>query len=174
MAYQKQIWENLPSTNTPVNADRLNHMEDGIYDASTQIVNAHSTSTDKAYSANYINDLVTNYNGVILWANQNPTADFASQNITLSSSNYDMLEWCFRDVGSSYFFTTKTLKGYGGQVSYDSAGVSARHWIRRFSYTSDTQYAINDCSKCDSDAIVSENANLVPLYVIGYNIGLFN
>lgn len=33
MAYQKQIWENLPSTNTPLNADRLNHMEDGIADA---------------------------------------------------------------------------------------------------------------------------------------------
>lgn len=33
MAYQKQIWENLPSTNTPINADRLNHMEDGIADA---------------------------------------------------------------------------------------------------------------------------------------------
>lgn len=33
MAYQKQIWENLPSQNTPLSADRLNHMEDGIYDA---------------------------------------------------------------------------------------------------------------------------------------------
>ena len=33
MAYQKQIWENLPSTNTPINADRLNHMEDGIEEA---------------------------------------------------------------------------------------------------------------------------------------------
>lgn len=33
MAYQKQIWENLPSVNTPLSADRLNHMEDGIADA---------------------------------------------------------------------------------------------------------------------------------------------
>ena len=30
MAYTKQTWENLPSTNTPITADRLNHIEDGI------------------------------------------------------------------------------------------------------------------------------------------------
>lgn len=33
MAYSKQTWSNLPSKTTPINADRLNHMEDGIYDA---------------------------------------------------------------------------------------------------------------------------------------------
>ena len=33
MAYTKINWENLPSTNTPVNADNLNHMDQGIYDA---------------------------------------------------------------------------------------------------------------------------------------------
>lgn len=33
MAYTKQTWANLPSKTTPINASRLNHMEDGIYDA---------------------------------------------------------------------------------------------------------------------------------------------
>ncbi|QFP96407.1 hypothetical protein SEA_MODRAGONS_23 [Mycobacterium phage Modragons] len=33
MAYTKQTWENVPSTNTPLSADRLNHIEDGIEDA---------------------------------------------------------------------------------------------------------------------------------------------
>lgn len=33
MAYQKQTWENSPSTNTPISAERLNHMEDGIEEA---------------------------------------------------------------------------------------------------------------------------------------------
>lgn len=32
MAYEKQTWTNLPSKTTPINADRLNHMEQGIYD----------------------------------------------------------------------------------------------------------------------------------------------
>lgn len=33
MAYTKQTWTNLPSKTTPINASRLNHMEQGIYDA---------------------------------------------------------------------------------------------------------------------------------------------
>ena len=33
MAYTKQTWQNLPNKTTPINASRLNHMEDGIYDA---------------------------------------------------------------------------------------------------------------------------------------------
>lgn len=33
MAYTKQTWQDLPSKQTPINAARLGHMEDGIYDA---------------------------------------------------------------------------------------------------------------------------------------------
>lgn len=33
MAYEIQTWSNRPSTDTPVNAQRLNHMEQGIYDS---------------------------------------------------------------------------------------------------------------------------------------------
>lgn len=35
MAYVKQIWQNGPGGGTPINADRLNHMEDGIESAAT-------------------------------------------------------------------------------------------------------------------------------------------
>lgn len=41
MAYTKQTWENVPSTNTPLSAAALNHMEDGIADA-------HSLADGKA------------------------------------------------------------------------------------------------------------------------------
>ncbi|AXN53188.1 minor tail protein [Mycobacterium phage Harley] len=41
MAYTKQTWENVPSTNTPLSADRLSHIEDGIADA-------HSLADGKA------------------------------------------------------------------------------------------------------------------------------
>ena len=50
MAYTKQDWEDLPSKTTPINASRLTHMEDGIYDANltaTQYRNGQMTSTDK-------------------------------------------------------------------------------------------------------------------------------
>lgn len=34
MAYNKQNWVDLPNTSTPISAERLNYMEQGIYDAS--------------------------------------------------------------------------------------------------------------------------------------------
>lgn len=36
MSYTKQTWVNKPTLTTPVGASRLNHMEDGIYEAVTQ------------------------------------------------------------------------------------------------------------------------------------------
>lgn len=35
MAYTKQTWVDLPSKTTPINAIRLNYMEDGIESANT-------------------------------------------------------------------------------------------------------------------------------------------
>lgn len=35
MAYTKQTWVDLPSKTTPINATRLNHMENGIASANT-------------------------------------------------------------------------------------------------------------------------------------------
>ncbi len=32
-AYEKQEWKDLPDQTTPLSAERLNHMEDGISDA---------------------------------------------------------------------------------------------------------------------------------------------
>lgn len=42
MAYTKQTWANLPSKTTPISAQRLNHMEDGIYDAASKADDAYS------------------------------------------------------------------------------------------------------------------------------------
>ncbi len=37
MSYKKTIWEDSPSTNTPINADNLNHMEAGIETANAKL-----------------------------------------------------------------------------------------------------------------------------------------
>ena len=37
MAYKRVNWKNLPSTNTPVNADNLNKMGEGIKDLETEL-----------------------------------------------------------------------------------------------------------------------------------------
>lgn len=47
MAYSKQTWANLPSKTTPINATRLNHMEDGIESANNLV----TTSTQGQMSA---------------------------------------------------------------------------------------------------------------------------
>lgn len=49
MAYTRVNWENLPSTNTPINATNLNHMDQGIYDANDKnIITASGTSSATA------------------------------------------------------------------------------------------------------------------------------
>ena len=37
MSYTKTVWENSPSTNTPINKDNLNHMEEGIHNAHEEV-----------------------------------------------------------------------------------------------------------------------------------------
>ena len=56
MAYSKQTWHDLPDQTTPINAERLNHMEDGIYGNSLKIVDEYSEAQDRGYSANYLNN----------------------------------------------------------------------------------------------------------------------
>ena len=45
MAYEKQTWENLPSQTTPINADRLTHIEDGIFNAAATADTAASDAS---------------------------------------------------------------------------------------------------------------------------------
>lgn len=45
MSYTKQTWINGPDGQTPLDADRLNHMEDGIGAASSQILVLESGQT---------------------------------------------------------------------------------------------------------------------------------
>ena len=58
MAYEKQTWEDYPSTNTPITSDRLNHIEQGIYDNSTTLQTIATTAQNIIESG-------SNANGVI-------------------------------------------------------------------------------------------------------------
>lgn len=37
MTYEKQIWKDLPDETTPITADRLNYLENGIFENATQL-----------------------------------------------------------------------------------------------------------------------------------------
>ena len=56
MAYTKQTWANLPSKTTPINASRLNHIEDGIYDAN-QLATTSSAGQMSAADKTKLNGL---------------------------------------------------------------------------------------------------------------------
>lgn len=99
-----------------------------------------------------------------LWTNPNPTVAFASQNITLSSSDYDfLLIICNQYAGIDINFSAIIQKGYDGIVSitvYDG-GASLR--VREFTRTSDTVYAVSDAIRNGSVA----NSHVVPLVIYG-------
>ncbi len=60
MAYIKTVWENLPSTNTPVNATNLNKMEQGIYDANDKNVITANASSNITISTGGLNNYPLN------------------------------------------------------------------------------------------------------------------
>jgi hypothetical protein len=55
MAYTRVNWENLPSTNTPVNADNLNKMDAGIANLETEVENRTSYSTNEVEIGKWVN-----------------------------------------------------------------------------------------------------------------------
>lgn len=128
---------------------------------------SHNTVENKVIKE-YVDNNTNSLKPTLLWTNPNPNADFAAQNITLSSSDYDYYEVVFRtNLTGNLCFSTKALKGYGTQLSFNSAAISARHWVRRILYTNDTTLSSQECAKLD-DAYTADNGQCVPLLIIGY------
>ena len=53
MAYEKVNWENLPSTNTPVNATNLNKMDEGINNIQALLVDEDWKNLNEDYGCYY-------------------------------------------------------------------------------------------------------------------------
>lgn len=58
MAYTKQTWADLPSKTTPINATRLTHIEDGIYNAAATADTAASTAGTAAANVGIVSGKV--------------------------------------------------------------------------------------------------------------------
>ena len=110
--------------------------------------------------------------GTVLWENPNPTAEFAAQTITLSSSDYNFLEIYFKDSNTCQI--EKITKGYGTRaikVIGEGNGSYIGIRMRSITYVNDTTYSITDGVKKDcnetGEAVVYNNV-LVPIKIIGY------
>lgn len=121
---------------------------------------------------------VNNMTGSILWTNSSPTASFASQSITLSSSNYDILEIFYYDYTTNQrLMSQRVVKGKGTNLvalfDYNSKMYMGE---RKITYTNATQLSVGSCTSIiDNNAIAVATANqwCVPVYVVGYKTGLF-
>ena len=137
---------------------------------SSTSTNAVQNKTIKSYVDGEISIMNTNLGGKILWTNSNPTSEFASQNITLNSSDYDMLLVLFKRARDGDDLVSEiTIKGYGMRVVTVAGDGGTRR--RVLSYVNTNTYNVGNGLDSNGTSI---NGALVPLYVIGYKTGLFS
>ena len=108
-----------------------------------------------------------------LWENPDVTATFASQDITLSSDDYDLLMWVYcvsttSSITNASFF----VKGSGGTVlSLASAGSTsaqgAQNWRRFVSRTSDTVMLVGDGYVSYTGSQGVNNDRIIPYQIYG-------
>lgn len=137
-------------------------------------------SDTSTYHANAINELINKFKGKKLWTNPNPDDSFEEQIITLNESrlNYDVLEIFFDDYAPyGNYSSSKILSNEQDTyyqlphaITYYASGVRIRS--RFFKFIENENDKIYFYSGTEQGEI--DNAKCVPLYIIGYNVGLFN
>lgn len=116
------------------------------------------------------------FGGVLLWTNESPTSSFSSQNILLSSSDYDFYEIFYKiESSSAVIKSEKSIKGYGcwlEQSRAESSGGSTCR-MRSISYSNATTLAVDTCwSSTGTSNRTQLDSALIPLYVVGYKTGI--
>ncbi len=111
-----------------------------------------------------------------LWENETPSATFGSQNITLTSGDYDYLLFFFvNGLGSGM-----TLKGndYKHGFAWDYNGGSGSTYYtacyrRNFLYVNDTTYNVSDCYVRwgNNTSNPTVNTECIPLAIYGGKLG---
>lgn len=136
-----------------------------------EIADEYTTGDNVAYSADYSNSA---FGGKVLWTNPSPTSNFASQNVSLSSSNYDILEIYF------YSSTSKTntdavkinLEGKATIMKWWNGGQS-KFYERNVSINSNDLTSLTFGS-CEMTGVGTQNGYVIPYKIIGYKTGLFS
>jgi hypothetical protein len=161
--YKSNTYKNLTGTNTTTTPGQDNTN----WEVMPLILNVYNTSTKNAYSSDYMNNHQTN--AKILWANPNPTSEFTSQTITLSSSNYDYYEIISKVNDTlDYFVNQASIKGFGTRTQLATLGGFV---FRNIGFADNTHLDVGNISGSDSG---KSNKQLIPIYVIGYKTGLFS
>lgn len=137
------FFENLPSTKTPINAENLNQMQENMAQAT----------------------------GMILWTNPEPTSEFGIQTITLNTSEFDFYEIIYfgSDTKANCLSTGKIPKGEKAYLNQTYYSGVAKIRQRDIMEITDDSITFGNCLN-NGETL---NTNLIPVYVIGYKLGLF-
>lgn len=142
-------------------------------------LNTTSVANINKINASDLNEIkgVVNNNSVILqntlgnklWENQNPSASFPSQTITLSESlaNYSCYEIIFRQSKSAGRMLTsgKIPVGYGTILGFEAGSSFRATGLTVSGNTIDFESA--------QASGVSNNDYVIPVYVVGYKSGVY-
>ena len=152
---EKIIFENSPSTKTPINAENLNQIQE----------NAEKE----------INENIINLGGKILWTNPDPNVPFDTQTITLSSDDYDCYEVLYKtsNTSNNCVNTGKIPKGTGTSLVNISGLSSSPIRTRTINYISDTSIEVRPLYIGASSTSDTDNRYCIPYMIIGYKTGLF-
>jgi hypothetical protein len=137
MAYTKTIWENSPSENTPISAENLNNIENGISGVDTRLTNVFNGN--EPMGSIVVSDIRSK--------NMFNSFDIVSGNIDGSgnvvSASYTTISNITKN--SITFSTTEVWKGF---TSSFIKAKSLEKYIISFSYSSTNAGIINAYMKC--------------------------
>ena len=126
-----------------------------------------------------IDDNITSLKLKKMWENDNKNASFASQNITLSSDDYDFLIWFYSytagatQTGIVSMMSLKELPGVLLTIACATAGDGGKYYTttikRDVTKQSDTVYSISGCERSVGISPPKQNENnyCIPFVVYG-------
>ena len=151
MAYEKQTWEDYPSTNTPITSDRLNHIEQGIYDNSTTLQTITTTVQNIIASGSNANGNYVKYSdGTMICygstsLNEVSVSDYYSfckrtnsltitfpmefdevPNVTITNQGFGIFSYTINNITANnfsyYAFTYPSASNASGSLQYVAIG----------------------------------------------------
>lgn len=170
--YMDYDTDRIPMQTTPDNA---------MSDSSNNSVSNNVIKNYVDETASDINDIINEVKSVnekkIIWTNPNPTNSFGTQTITLDESlnNYDCYAIIFKQsiIGNRLYNTGQIPVGHG-TICFYCAGLV--YWFRPTSdLVSGNTIAFEDAVEVsiNNHTNTTDNSRVIPMYVIGYNTGLF-
>lgn len=102
-----------------------------------------------------------------LWENPDPTQNFAAQNITLSSGDYDfLLGMCNITKTATLMISCMAKKGSGLSFTRTDTSNNISNIWRNISYVDDTHLSVADCM----NNAATDNTKVIPVVIYGIKL----